>query len=172
MRLTLSLAALAAVLATATPALAGTSDTATAEARGTVLQPLTITRMTDLDFGWVISTAVAGNVVIDADSGARTTGLGVTPVPNYPGNRATFAGVATAATTVTLALSSPTVLVSQSNPADTVTVNSLSLDSAGPSRVVGANSSFLVGVGGDFQIGANQPNGVYSANFDLTADYQ
>jgi hypothetical protein len=29
-----------------------------------------------------------------------------------------------------------------------------------------------VGVGGDFAIAANQANGLYTASFDVTADYQ
>ena len=40
------------------------------------------------------------------------------------------------------------------------------------SRTIGGTGSFTVYVGGDFQIAANQANGLYAANFDLTADYQ
>lgn len=167
-----ALPALAAALLAASPAFAGTADTATAEARGTVLQPLTITRLSDLDFGWVVSTANAGTVSIDPDSGTRSTTGGVTAVANYPGNRAKFAGAGTVGNAVLLTLTQPGVLVSQTNPADTVGA-SLTLDNGGATtRYVGTSSTFLVGVGGDFNIAANQPNGVYTANFDLTADYQ
>jgi len=173
MRLTYRLAALAAVLTTASPALAGTSDTATAEVRGTVLQPLTITKIDDLDFGWVISTGSAGSVTIDADTGSRAQTGGVTLVPNYPGGRATFGGAGTAGNAVILSLSAPTSLISTTNPADSIVVTNLSLDSGGSTtRVIGSNSTFSVGVGGDFAIAADQPNGLYTAQFDLTADYQ
>ena len=172
MRLTLSLSALAAVLMTATPALAGTSASAAAEARGLVLQPLTLTKVNDLDFGTVISTTVAGTVTIDANSGVRTQSGGVTLVPNYPGSRAVFAGAGTAGEKVLLTLSVPPLLVSTTNPADTLVVSNLSLDSLGTTRIIDTTSTFSVGVGGDFVIAANQPNGLYKAQFDLTADYQ
>ena len=172
MRLTISLAALAAILATATPALAGTSDTAKADAKGTVLQPLTITKVDDLDFGWVISTTSAGTVVINADDGSRTQTGGVTLVTSYPGGRATFGGAGTPGNAVTLTLASPTELISTTNPADKVLVNSMTLDSGGSSRTIASDSTFLVGVGGAFAIAANQPNGFYKAQFSVTADYQ
>lgn len=174
MRLTLCLAALAASVATATPAFAQVvSASANAEARGVVLQPLTLTRVDDLDFGTVISTAAAGTVVIDADDGSRTVTGGVLAVPSYPGGRGLFTGNGSAGQNVNLTLNAPGVLVSTTNPLDLVTVNSMYLDSGNSLvRTIGASTVFNVGVGGDFGIAANQPNGLYTAQFDLTADYQ
>ncbi|GAC1576303.1 MAG: hypothetical protein NVS3B5_07770 [Sphingomicrobium sp.] len=172
MRLALSLSALAAVLMTATPALAGTSASAAAEVRGLVLQPLTLTKVNEFDFGTVISTAAAGSVTIDANNGARAQTGGMTLVPNYPGSRAFFSGSGTAGQPVVLSLSAPALLVSTTNPADVLAVSSLSLDSLGTNRTVGATSTFSVGVGGDFAIAASQTNVLYTAQFDLPADYQ
>lgn len=172
MHLTYRLAALAAVLATATPALAAVNDTATAEARGLVLQPLTLTKIADLDFGTVIGSGVAGTVTIDANDGSRAKTGGITLVPTYPGGRALFGGAGTATQLVTLSMSAPTLLVSTTNAADTLAVNSLSFDSAGLSRTIDSTSAFVVGVGGNFAIAANQPNGLYTASFDVTASYQ
>lgn len=179
MRFTVCLAAVAATLVSATPAFAQAVATAnaTAEARGLVLQPLTLTKSSDLDFGWVVSTAAAGSAVIDPDSGARTVTGGVQAVPGRNGGRATFAGAGTIGEQVVLTLNPATVLVSTTNAADTVSVNSMSLDTCGPAcltdtRTIDNSGAFEVGVGGDFAIGANQPNGLYTANFDLTADYQ
>lgn len=175
MRLTLSLTALAATLAVATPAFAATTQaqtSATAKAKGVVLQPLTLTQSSDLDFGTVIGSAVAGNVVIDADSGGRTVSGGVTAVPNYPGGRATFQGAGQEAQIVLIGVSSLAQLDSTSNSTDKLLVNSLSLDSGGATRTIDSSLAFTVGVGGDFAIAANQPNGVYTGLFDVTADYQ
>lgn len=174
MRLTICLAALAATAATATPAFAqAVSASANAEARGVVLQPLTLTRVDDLDFGTVISTAAAGTVVIDADDGSRTVTGGVLAVPSYPGGRGLFTGNGSAGQDVNLTLNAPGVLVSTTNPLDLVTVNSMYLDSGNSLvRTIGVSTIFNVGVGGDFGIAANQPNGLYTAQFDLTADYQ
>ena len=174
MRIAISLAALAATLATATPAFAqAVSASANAEARGVVLQPLTLTKVDDLDFGTVISTAVAGTVVIDADDGSRSVTGGVLAVPSYPGGRGLFSGNGTAGQDVNLTLNSPGLLVSTTNPLDVVVVNSMYLDNGNLLvRTIGLTTVFNVGVGGDFGIAANQPNGLYSAQFDLTADYQ
>jgi hypothetical protein len=175
MRFYLGLAAAAATLVAATPALAATA-TATvpdATAKGTVLLPLTLTESKILDFGTVIaSPTVAGNVVIDADNGSRTVGGGVIGVPNYPGQRAIFQGAGSANQVVVLKMSPPTVLTSGAN---SLTVNSMTFDSGGgvnTTRTIDATGAFSIGVGGDFAIAANQPNGVYTATYTVTADYQ
>jgi len=176
MRFTVCLAALAATLATATSANAqAVSATDQALAKGTVVQPLTLKRQSDLDFGTVVSTAVAGNVTIDPDTGARTVGGGVVPVPSFPGGRGVFRGAATAGQNVQLTMTVPSALVNQSNPLALITVNSMTFDSGGglaTTRTIDNSGAFAIGVGGDFQIAAGQANGVYSANFDVTADYQ
>ena len=163
------LAALAASAAVASPAFAQQAS-ATAEARGVVLSPLTLTKVTDLDFGTVAASNVLGTVSVNATSGIRSVTGGVTAVPSAF-SRARFDGLAQAATTVQLTLLPPTgnVLVSGGN---TVTVNNMAFDSAGPTRVVPAGGSFTAYVGADFDIAANQPNGTYSALFQVTADYQ
>jgi hypothetical protein len=172
MRSKIYLAALAATTIFATPAFAQVAS-ADAEARGLVLQPLTLTKVNDLDFGTVVASNVAGSVVIDADNGSRTVSGGVTGVPSFPGDRGLFTGLGTAGQDVVLNLTAPTVLVSTTNPLDTVTVTSMYLDSSNATtRTIGSGGTFQVGVGGDFAIAASQPNGLYAADFNLTADYQ
>ena len=174
MRFTLCLAAAAATLVTAAPAVAQQAS-ANALAKGVVVQPLTLARVSDLDFGTVVGSAVAGNVTINANTGARAVGGGVTAVPSYPGGRAQFQGDGTAGQNVQLTLTSPAVLIGQSNPVDTITVNSMVLDTCActvDTRTIPAGGVFNVGVGGDFAIAANQPAELYQATFTLTADYQ
>ncbi len=174
MRFNICLAALAATTAFASPALAQTATaSATAEAHGLVLQPLTLTKVDDLDFGTVIASTVAGSVSIDADTGGRSVSGGVTPVPTNVGNRALFAGAGSVGQDVLLSLAPPTVLVSTTNAADTIAVSSMLLDNGNlTTRTIDSTSTFQVGVGGTFAIAANQPNGYYKADFVLTADYQ
>ena len=176
MHLKICLAALAATSAFASPAFGQiVSDTATAEARGLVLQPLTLTKVDDLDFGTILASGVVGSVAIDADTGNRTVSGGVTPVASNVGQRALFAGAGTAGQQVDLALTPPTgnVLVSTSNPADVIVISSMLLDNGNATtRMIDLTGAFQVGVGGDFAIAAGQPNGFYIANFDLTANYQ
>lgn len=175
MRLTLGIAALAATFAAASPAFAQSapvSASAQAEARGTVLLPLTLTKTSDLDFGTVIaSPTVAGTVVIDPNAATlpRSVTGGVTGVSTYPGNRGLFQGAGTAGQNVTLTLNAPATLTSGSN----FITASLVLDQSGATnRIIGASGAFAVGVGGTFNIAAAQPNGLYTGTFDLTAEYQ
>ena len=177
MRYTLLVAALAATVAT--PALAQqaptASDTATATARGVVLQAHQLVKNTDLDFGVVtVDPLNAGTVSISADAaGSRSATGGVTPLPSTY-QAASFDGLAAPAETVALTITNPpsNVLVSSTNSNDKITVNSLNLDAAGASRVADSTGAFVVYVCGTFGLIANQPAGVYSAQFDLTADYQ
>jgi hypothetical protein len=39
-------------------------------------------------------------------------------------------------------------------------------------RTIDSTHAFFVGVGGIIQVAANQPDGVYTAQFDVTANYQ
>jgi hypothetical protein len=177
MRLYVSLAAVAATLAAATPAVAQSTGSVTTQAwaKGTVVQPVTLTWQQDLDFGTVVSTGTAGNVVINANTGARTIPSGgPIGVPSYPGDRGLFQGGGTAGQTVDLTLNAPSFLISTANVLDTITVNSMELDGCActsDSRVIGASGVFNVGVGGDFQIGINQPAALYRARYDVTAVY-
>lgn len=137
-----------------------------------VLQPLTLTKVRNLDFGTVIGSSAPGTVTINADTGSRSVGGGVIGAPNYPGNRGVFQGAGQSGQPVLLALSAPTLLISTTNAANILKVTGLRLDSGGATRTIDATQAFTVGVGGYFVIAANQPNGLYSASFDLTADYQ
>ncbi len=138
--------------------------------RALLLIPLTLTKVQDLHFGSIVpSTTTAGWVRIDAVSGARTASAGLTLMPSDVGQRGQFAGAGSAGQQVIMALTPPGVLT---NPGgDTIDVLGMSLD--GPTtRTIAANQSFFVGVGGVIFVAANQPEGLYTATYDLTADYQ
>lgn len=183
MRIKLCLAALAVTAAAvATPAAAQqvtTTTTATATAtvnnataEGTVLLPLTLTESKTLDFGTVIASSTAGTVTIDADSGGRSVTGGVIGVPNYPGRRGLFQGAGTKSQDVILTMTPPSVLTSGTN---SIAVNSMTFDNNGgtnTTRTIDGSGAFAVGVGGEFAIAADQPNGYYSASYTVTADYQ
>lgn len=138
--------------------------------RALLLIPLTLTKVQDLHFGSIVpSTTTAGWVRIDAVTGARTASAGLTLMPTDVGQRGQFAGAGSAGQQVIMALTPPLVLTSPGG--DTIDVMAMSLD--GPTtRTIGANQSFFVGVGGVIFVAANQPEGLYTATYDLTADYQ
>jgi hypothetical protein len=170
MRLNIILTAVAATLIV-TPA-AAQQRTATGEARGTVLSPISLQNIAPLDFGTVASTNTADFVDVNANTGIRTAGPNVVLVPSTP-SRARFDGLGQGGQTIVLSLTPPTGNIITSGGGATITVNSMSLDQGGlATRVIAPGGSFSVYVGGNFQIAANQPNGVYTGNFTLTANYQ
>ena len=164
--LALASLALAAFPVVAAPVAAPTQP----PGRALLLIPLTLTKVQDLSFGTIVpSTSTAGFVAINAVTGARTGSAGLTLMPADIGQRGRFAGAGTPGQQVIMALTPPTELI---NPAgDTIPVLAMNLD--GPTtRTIAADHSFFVGVGGVIFITANQPEGLYTADYDLTADYQ
>lgn len=162
-------ASLAAAGLLSAPASAATPATQ-ADGQALILVPLTLTKLDDLDFGSVIPSPVPGTVTINAATGARSFIGGVTGVPSDPGFRAYFAGAGTPSQQVLIALSPPVALTSGAG--DTIPVLGLTLDGAPMRTVDPVTRAFFVGVGGSLQIAANQPQGVYSADFWVTAVYQ
>lgn len=184
MRFKYALTALAASAALASPAMAQlvippASDTATA--RGTVLRPLSVTNDEPLDFGTIlVDGTAAGWVEVGAEDGSRTTdgAGGVVLVALQPGGRAVFTVTASQSQTVDLTLTPPTgmVLNHVDGSGNQVDITEFHLDNTASgvltdSRTAGNGGTLVVGVGGRFQIDATQPNGVYQADFSLTAEY-
>lgn len=153
----------------AVPAHAATPPSATTNGKALLLIPLTLVKVDDLDFGAVVPSPVSGVVTINAASGARSFAGGVTGVPSDAGKQASFAGAGTPGQQVIIVVSPPVELVNANN--DKIPVLGLTLD--GPAvRTIDSSRAFFVGVGGSLQINANQPDGDYSATFDVTAFYQ
>lgn len=173
MRFKIALAALAATAAFASPAGAQVvTDSAEAEARGTVLQGFTLSQYQDLDFGTVLGSTASGTVIIDADDGDRTVTGGVAEVGINNGQRAIFNGTALANDTVDLVLTQPAGGLLYRD-ATTSLAGVLVLDQSGSTtRATDSMGTYSVGVGGTFTIAANQPAGVYRADFELTANYE
>jgi hypothetical protein len=141
-----------------------------AKAKALLLRPLTITRMQDLDFGTVVTSSTAGMVAINATSGTRTTSGGVTGLASAVGQRARFAGAGTAGQQVFILLVPPAVLTNDTS-GETLDVLAMSLDGS-PIRTINSSRAFFVGVGGVLSVAADQGDGLYSAEFELYADYQ
>lgn len=163
----------AAMTAAAMPASAApVSPNSNANGEALILIPLTLTKIADLSFGTVVTSASSGMVAIDAATGARTVAGGVTGVASDAGNRAYFAGAGSPNQQVIMTMVPPANLTSAAG--DTIPVMTLTLDNGNnPIRTVHpVNRTFFVGVGGILMIGANQPEGLYEATFTVTANYQ
>ena len=166
-----ALAATALALATA-PALAAPVAAPTPPAgRALLLIPLQLTKVQDLSFGTLIpSTTSAGFVSINAATGARTNSASITPAPTDIGQRGYFAGAGSPNQQVIIALTPPAQLTNAGG--DAIAVLSMGLDGPTTRTIHPVDRTFFVGVGGVLYIEANQPEGLYSATYDLTADYQ
>jgi opacity protein-like surface antigen len=162
------LAAAAAAVAFTAPASAA-APAQQSTGRALLLVPLTLVKIDDLDFGSVVPSASLGVVTINASSGARTLVGGVTGVPSAPGNRAYFGGAGTANQQVIMTMNPPTQLTSAAS--DTISVLGFTFDGSAIRTIDPVTRAFFVGVGGTVLIGANQPEGLYSATFDVTANY-
>ena len=162
----------AAIAAAAMPATAAPIN-ATEDADGEVLilVPLTLTKIDDLDFGAVVPSPVSGFVSINATTGARTIGGGVTGHPGFVGNRAYFGGAGSPGQQVFVSVNPPAELTSTTNPADKIQVLALPLEGLALKTIDPVTRTFFFGVGGIIMVGANQPDGVYEETFEVTASY-
>jgi Domain of unknown function (DUF4402) len=142
-----------------------------ADGKGLILVPLTLTKLNDLDFGTLVPSAVSGFVSIDATTGNRTVGGGVTGVPSAAGHRATFGGAGTPNQLVIIAVTPPAELTSMTNPLDKIPVLALTIEGSPVKTVDPTARTYFFGVGGVIQINANQNEGLYQATFNVTANY-
>lgn len=166
----LTCAALACVLAAAPAAAVPISATPEAPARALLLIPLTLTKVQDLHFGSIVPSGAPGTVTIDAATGNRTGSPEVTLLPSDVGQKGYFAGAGSPNQQVIMALTPATTLTD--GLGNNISVLSMSLDGPVTRTINPVDNTFYVGVGGVLQIDADQPEGLYSATYDLTADYQ
>lgn len=144
-------------------------STPRATARAVILLPLTLTKVDDLDFGTLVPSATGGTVRLDAVTSARTVTGGVTLLASVPGKRALLSGSGSGGQRVVINLTAPPSLTSPAG--DTIDVGGLTLDGSVIRTIDATTHSFAVGVGGTLFIKGNQPDGVYSSTFDITAEY-
>jgi hypothetical protein len=162
----------AAVAAVPAPALAAPlSNAKSASGRALLLLPLTLTKIDDLDFGTIVSSGTSGTVALNATTGARTFAGGVNGVPSAAGHHAYFGGAGSAGQQVVVIVIPPAQLINTNG--DTIDVLAMTIDKGGnPLRTIDpVTKTFFVGVGGILNIAANQPDGLYSATFQVTANY-
>ena len=164
------------ILATAGIALGATSVAAAPVSsptppagRALLLIPLTLTKIDDLSFGSVIPSAVSGTVVINSMTGARSVAGGVTAVPSDVGQRAYFGGAGSPNQLVIVTVTAPAVLTNGTG--DTLDVLALTLDGPPLRTIHPVDRTFFFGVGGIILVGADQPEGVYTSDYDVTANY-
>ena len=142
-------------------------------ATATIANPAGVTVLSDLAFGVIIpATAVAGTVIIDPTSGARSFTGGVTLV-NSTYHPALFAVVGPATKPYHVHLVNDTITITNSAGA-TMQVKNFSTNSElnGSKNYkfdAAGNASFKVG--GTLMVAAKQATGIYKGTFALNVNY-
>ena len=169
MKKLMTLIAATAALAVATPAAAAPVAAAPkATGRGLILIPLTLNKLKNLYFGTIIPSNLSGVVTVPADGSAPFATGGATLVSSDPGYRAEFAGAGSANQLVIITVTNPVLL--PNGLGDNVTLLALTLDGP-PVRTISATRAYSFNVGGILMVNANQPEGLYQSDFDVTANY-
>ena len=157
----------AASFATSASAAASATATATAE----ILQSLTLTANTALDFGQIAANT-GGTVTVKADSTVSQTGTLVWTGTRVPAGF-TVTGTKGASVVVTL----PTVASTLYLGGNVASPNKMTLDTFSVNPVAGMQLDAVTGattfdVGGRLTVGSAQTPGTYSGTFVVSVEYQ
>jgi len=143
------------------------ASTATATASAQIIQPLVITKVTDLAFGNIASGTAAGTVVIDTESNRMGDG-GITLITaGSVSNAANFSITGYAEATFTIELPTSIVIASSGNE---MTVDNF-VSSLGETSTLDELGAADLYVGATLNVEANQAPGLYEGTFDVTVAY-
>jgi hypothetical protein len=147
---------------------AQSTDTEQTTATATIVGPLALTKVSDMNFGTIAVTGTAGTVVLGTDN--SRTAVGPALVPPAAGVAASFtvSGEALRTFTITLPANGTVSLISGAN---TMAANTF-VHNGGANPALNAGGTAAFTVGATLSVAAAQPAGVYtSANFPVTINY-
>lgn len=157
-----------AMIATSGAAFAQSQDVESTTGSTRILQAISLTKASDLQFGAIVRPS-SGNstVTVAAGSNSRTvdgTGVGVNST-NFPVTRAAYSVSGEAGQTFSITVPSSFTMSHATAPAITVNLT----PEATSGTLTGGAASF--GVGGNFQISSTTATGDYSGTFNVTVAY-
>ncbi len=142
---------------------------ATANASATVLSPISIAKVDDMNFGsFVSSPTVEGTVALTAASTTSRSGTGVVLDSGSTGSAAKFSitGLSNGVFSITLPTS---VTLTSTN--STMTVDTFTTDLSPTAATLSAGGLADLYVGATLQVGDAQEAGTYTGTFDVSVDY-
>lgn len=177
----LALAAASLAMSAAATGTAQAQSTTSVDTQVGLIEPLTITRLSDMDFGNLVVTT-GGTVVLTptATPSCTTTGGIVHTAECQP---AVFGGVGTAGQRVRVRRPIGRT-ITLTGPGDDMTVTNISINGDPDLTLVRSNpnwerftigsadGSFIFRVGGTLNVNPNQLPGIYTGTFDIRLDYQ
>ena len=169
----------AALMISAAPAFAQSSDSEQATAKANIVRSLSFFKVDDLEFGRIISGTTAGTVRI-YPNGTRTSTGGVTVIGNASEyHPASYAGKGGVARIVLLSVGSNSIWIYNA-AGQRMRVRNFEIGSTptaildiGATRfsITNPNGQFEFPVGATLDVGANQAAGAYSGTYTITATY-
>ena len=145
---------------------------ATASASATIVTPITIVKVTDMNFGNVAVSATNPGTVILAPASSRTIGgTGVT-LPAVTGTVAAASFTVSGQASYTYAITLPSSCTITDASSHTMTVNGFTSDPATTGALSGSGSQTL-NVGATLNVSAAQPAGTYTnaSGVQVTVNY-
>ncbi len=145
------------------------SASASASANATIITPIAIAQVADLNFGNIVAGTATGTVTVDT-GGNRTSSTGIT-LPN-----ATLGTVNAAEFTVTgladatYAITLPGSIDISTTGGETMTVTGFTSNPSGTGTLA-ANGEQTLSVGATLNVGENQAAGDYTGTFNVTVAY-
>jgi len=176
------LSALACALAfMGAPTMASAQDAETVDARVGIVEPLTITKLSDMDFGDIIP--AAGGTIVLTPTISPTCSVTGAVIHSAECQPATFGGFGAAGQRVRVRRPIRRQIV-LTGPGDNMIVTDITIDGDPDLTLVRSNPNwerYLIGssdgtfvfrVGGTLTVNPNQAPGVYTGTFDIRLDYQ
>ena len=151
-------AALAAPIAPPTPP----------PAAAALLRPLTLTKLNDMDFGY-LGVIANGTAVIDPVTDTMTVTGGVLRLGGIP-RAATFRGVAQGSAVVIIRVPNGGISLTRAGGPETILLNAFTLDGQSK-RALAQAGIFDFRVGATLRPTAGQVDGLYTGTFDVTIQY-
>jgi hypothetical protein len=144
--------------------------TASATATATIVTPIAITKVADMNFGNVAVNATPGTVIL-APAGTRTATGGVS-LPATAGTVSAATFTVTGVATFTYAITLPTLPLTITSGLNTMTVTGFTSNPSGTGTLPGFGPPNLL-VGATLNVGGSQPAGTYVSGtpFDVTVNY-
>lgn len=139
-----------------------------ATSRAAVLNPLSVLKRADLDFG-TLAVAGAGTAIVNPVNGALTTTGAITRV-GTSAHPATFTGTGSKNSVVHIRVPTAPITVTRVGGTETMTVSTWTLDGSA-NRKIPPSDVFNFAVGATLNVAAAQAPGTYVGTFNVTVQY-
>lgn len=157
----------AGLVAPAAMALAAAPATQNA-ASATIVHPLSVAKVKDMDFGWVTA-ITAGTAVLEPNADTFSTTGGVVPAGGSP-HSAEFVGAASGGAVVNIKIPKQPITVTRIGGTQTLTVSKFTLQGQNK-RTLAKAESFHFRVGATLTLPGLPAPGTYVGQFDVTVQY-